>query len=79
MANVRNLTTEQVFAVIERVVLALNAAAESPEGGAIDTDEREQFCSFIDEVLIENGIDVGALAARHGKNRYALTDRWRRW
>ncbi|RBQ17215.1 hypothetical protein DP939_25035 [Spongiactinospora rosea] len=70
---------EQVFAVIERVVLALNEAMEDSEGGTIDTDEREQLCLYIDEVLTRSGVDVGEVAARHGMRRYAITDRWRQW
>ncbi|MGY1584665.1 hypothetical protein [Streptomyces sp. MN13] len=81
-ADARGLTEpsdEQVFAVVERVVLALNRVNEQSEGGAFDTDEREQLCLFIDAVLTKRGIDVGKLAARHHLNRYAITDRWRRW
>jgi hypothetical protein len=48
-------------------------------GGGIDTDEREQICLFIDELLIEGGIDVAGLAVRYGVSRYGITDRWRRW
>ncbi|MBO4205836.1 hypothetical protein GSF22_07425 [Micromonospora echinofusca] len=69
----------QILAAIERVVLALNSVSQGVAGGVIDTDEREQLCLFIDEVMTENGIEVGELAARHGVSRYAITDRWRRW
>ncbi|MEU7998260.1 hypothetical protein AB0B83_23420 [Micromonospora sp. NPDC049060] len=69
----------QILAVVERVVRALNRVNQQAVGGSIDTDEREQICLFIDEVLTEGGVDVGELAARHGVSRYAITDRWRQW
>ncbi|TQJ85238.1 hypothetical protein [Streptomyces sp. SLBN-31] len=81
-ADVRGLTKpsdEQVFAMIERVVLALNTVNEQSETDTFDTDEREQLCLFIDAVLTEQGIDVEELAVRRGLSRYAITDRWRRW
>ncbi|MFJ6391285.1 hypothetical protein ACIQJT_27165 [Streptomyces sp. NPDC091972] len=70
---------EQVFAVVERIVLALNAVDEAHNGGAFETDEREELCDYIDESLTEHGVDVVALTARHGLGRYQLTDRWRKW
>ncbi|MFJ4368870.1 hypothetical protein ACIP4S_32705 [Streptomyces chartreusis] len=70
---------EQVFAVVERVVLALNAVNEAHKGSAFETDEREELCAYIDESLTEHDIDVGALAARHGLGRYQLTNKWRKW
>jgi len=69
----------QILAVVERAVLALNRVNREATGGSIDTDEREQICLFIDEVLTESGVNVGELAARHGVSRYAITDRWRQW
>lgn len=70
---------ERILAVVERVVLALNRVNQDSMGGSIDTDEREQICLFIDEVLTEVGIDVDALASRRGTSRYAITDKWRQW
>ncbi|MEV7071277.1 hypothetical protein [Streptomyces sp. NPDC093990] len=70
---------EQVFAVVERIVLALNAVDEAHNGGAFETDEREELCDYIDESLTEHGVDVVALTARHGLGRYQITDRWRKW
>lgn len=72
-------TDEQVFDVVERVVLALNAVNEAQDECAFETDEREQLCLYIDEALTEQGIDVAALTARHGLGRYELTDQWRDW
>lgn len=70
---------EQVFAVVERVVLALNAVDDAHHGSAFETDEREELCDYIDESLTEHGVDVVALTARHGLGRYQLTDKWRKW
>jgi hypothetical protein len=72
-------TDEGVFAVVERVVLALNAVDEAHDGAAFETDEREELCGYIDESLTEHGVDVVALTARHGLGRYQLTDKWRKW
>lgn len=69
----------QVFAAVERVVLALNAVNNARGGGAYETDEREQLCLYIDEALTEQGVDVPALTSRHGLGRYQLTDKWRDW
>ncbi|MEU6544666.1 hypothetical protein [Streptomyces sp. NPDC046859] len=70
---------EQVFAVVERVVLALNAVDDAHNGSAFETDEREELCDYIDESLTERGVDVVALTARHGLGRYQLTNKWRKW
>ncbi|WP_189718102.1 hypothetical protein [Streptomyces phaeofaciens] len=70
---------EKVFAVVERVVLALNAVDEAHDGAAFETDEREELCDYIDQSLTEHGVDVVALTTRHGLGRYQLTDKWRKW
>jgi hypothetical protein len=70
---------EQVFAAVERVVLALNAVNEAHDECAFETDEREQLCLYIDEALTEQGIDVAAVTASRGLSRHELTDQWRDW
>jgi hypothetical protein len=70
---------DQVFAAVERVVLALNAVNDARGGGAYETDEREMLCHYIDAALTEQGVDVPALTSRHGLGRYQLTDKWRDW
>ncbi|MEU1195339.1 hypothetical protein ABZ446_03865 [Streptomyces sp. NPDC005813] len=70
---------ERVFAVAQRVVLALNAVNEAHDQCAFETDEREQLCTYIDEALTEQGVDVAALTARRGLGRHELTDQWRDW
>ncbi|MEU8619678.1 hypothetical protein [Streptomyces sp. NPDC048623] len=67
----------QVFAVVERVVLALNAVDDIHCG--YETGEREALRAYIDQALSEHGVDVTALTARHGLGRYELTDKWRDW
>ncbi|WP_033825691.1 hypothetical protein [Kitasatospora sp. MBT63] len=68
----------QVLGAVERVVLALNAVNDE-HGGGYETDERERLCDYIDASLAGAGVDVGALAGRHGLGRYEITDRWREW
>ncbi|MBL3671653.1 hypothetical protein JL475_38535 [Streptomyces sp. M2CJ-2] len=79
LARLGDAGDEQVFAVVERVVLALNAVDEVHNESAFDTDEREELCDYIDQSLTEHGVDVVALTARHGLGRYQLTDKWRKW
>ena len=68
---------EEVLASVQQVVFALNAIAY--EHGRIETDEREELCEYIDDVLTDTGVDVAALTARHGIGRSNLTDKWREW
>ncbi|MCX4620898.1 hypothetical protein [Streptomyces albogriseolus] len=79
LATLNRGDDEQVFAAVERVVLALNAVNEAHDESAFETDEREQLCLYIDEALTEQGVDVTALTARHGLGRHELTDQWRDW
>ncbi|MFF3319367.1 hypothetical protein ACFYV5_28210 [Streptomyces sp. NPDC003035] len=77
----REPSDEEVFATIERVVVALNTVdGDDSHGGACYcTEEREQLCEYIDLTLSEHGVDVAALAARRGINRAEITDDWRDW
>ncbi|OEJ95564.1 hypothetical protein [Streptomyces thermolilacinus] len=83
--DVRRLTDpsdQDVYGVIERVVLALNAVhdTEAERGHCgYETGEREQLCAYIDRTLTGHGVDVAALAARNGMGRHEITDRWRDW
>ncbi|MFI1421910.1 hypothetical protein ACH4VX_28855 [Streptomyces sp. NPDC020731] len=79
LAGLGDASDEQVFAVVQRVVLALNAVDEAHKGSAFETDEREELCDYIDQSLTEHGVDVVALTARHGLGRHQLTDKWRKW
>ncbi len=72
-------TDEEIFAVIQHVVLALNKVNEDYDGAAYETDEREQLCEYIENSLTDNGIDVDAFAGRHGLTRHEITDEWRDW
>jgi hypothetical protein len=69
----------QVMQSIEALVVALNKVNEDFDHGVIETDEREEICSFIDEVVIAKGIDIEALAASQNCGRHELTDQWRDW
>ncbi|WP_153534020.1 hypothetical protein [Streptomyces sp. RB17] len=79
LAGLGEASDEQVFAVVERVVLALNAVNKAHNGNAFETDEREELCDYIDQSLTEHGVDVVVLTARRGLGRYQLTDKWRKW
>ncbi|MET9521661.1 hypothetical protein [Streptomyces coeruleorubidus] len=79
LSTLSEVDDARVFAVVERVVLALNAVNDAHDGCAFETDEREQLCDYIDQVLTEHGVDVVALTARHELGRYQLTDKWRKW
>lgn len=68
---------EELWALVEGVVTALNAVDE--EHQAIETGEREELAEYVDDVLTAAGVDVGALTARRGTGREELTDRWRDW
>ncbi|MFJ5268269.1 hypothetical protein [Streptomyces sp. NPDC088358] len=79
LPGLAEVSDAQIFALVEGVVLALNAVNDAHNGGAFETDEREQLCDYIDTSLTELGVDVVALTARHGLGRYQLTDKWRKW
>ncbi|GGR68079.1 hypothetical protein GCM10010169_09710 [Micromonospora fulviviridis] len=79
-ADVRSFSSpsdDEVFASVERVVMALNAIDE--EHGRIETGEREKLCEYIDDVLTDAGIDVEGLTSRRDMERTELTDDWRDW
>ncbi|MER8184772.1 hypothetical protein [Kitasatospora sp. NPDC094015] len=69
----------QVLGAVERVVLALNAVNDEHGGGGYETDERERLCDYVDSALIGAGVDLDALTARHGLDRWEITGRWREW
>ena len=79
LAALANPSDEEIFGVIEHVVIALNMINSEHNGAGYETGEREQLCLYIDESLTEAGIDVEALASRRGIRRYEITDQWRRW
>ena len=71
-----------IFGLVQRLVVALNKVNEQHvRSGQIgyETGEREELCDYINASLAEAGIDVQALAARHGLSEYQITDQWRRW
>ncbi|MFG3302873.1 hypothetical protein [Micromonospora chersina] len=69
---------DEVFASVERVVMALNLIDEE-HGSRIETGEREELCEYIDDVLTDAGIDVDGLTSRRNIDRAELTDEWRDW
>ncbi|MGI8332908.1 hypothetical protein ACRYCC_23400 [Actinomadura scrupuli] len=79
LTSLTNSSDEDIFAVIERVVLALNKVNDQHDGAAYETGEREQLCEYLEESLIETGIDIDALAGRRSLTRHEITDEWRHW
>ncbi|WP_242432722.1 hypothetical protein [Streptomyces sp. Root1310] len=75
----RDQDDEQVFEAIKRVVLVSNEINEEHDGAGYETQEREELCLYIDQTLMEHGIDVPALAAGRGISRTEITDDWRDW
>jgi len=78
----RSPADEDVLAVVERVVLALNEINERHVSNGLigyETGEREELCAYIDASLAESGIDVEALEARNGIDRGELAGQWRDW
>ncbi|WP_155368580.1 hypothetical protein [Catellatospora vulcania] len=71
VAALREPSDDELFAAAEHVVLALNDIDE--EHGHIETDERDELCAYIEDVLTDAGVDVRALCARRGEDREALT------
>lgn len=68
---------DEVLAVVERVVLDLNAVNADHGGVAYETDEREELCAYIEKSVGEAGVDVPALVAR--RRLEDLTYEWREW
>ena len=64
---------------VERTVTALNLLNTECSRSLIETDQREDICAFIEEVIIANGMDIDALAAQRNCTRHAITDEWRDW
>lgn len=75
----RDEDDEQVFEAIKSVVLVLNEINEEHDGAGYETEEREELCLYIDQILTEHGVDVPALAARRGIGRTEITNDWRDW
>ena len=72
-------TDEDIRAVIERTVKALNVVDARFGGAACETGEREQLCEYIEETFGHSGIDLVAFGRRHRMTRYDITDEWREW
>jgi hypothetical protein len=67
---------EEVWAAVERVVVALNDIDEA-FGHHIETMTREELSEYIEDVLAQAGIDVEALLERRGTDEAA--GEWRDW
>jgi hypothetical protein len=60
-------------------VLVLNEINGDHDGAGYETDERYELCEYISACLAEAGVDVGALAARHGLDPADIAGQWRDW
>ncbi|MFG2039062.1 hypothetical protein [Dactylosporangium sp. NPDC048998] len=69
-------TDEAVWGAVERVVIALNGV-DMDFGQHIETMTREELSEYIEDVLADAGIDVGALLERRGVDEAA--GEWRDW
>jgi hypothetical protein len=78
LAALRDPSDEQIFSVIENVVVSLNTY-HFEDGADFDTIDCEELCDYIDQSLTEAGIDVEALAERRGIDPAAITAAWRDW
>ena len=67
----------KIMALVEVVVVSLNQLNETCKHTLIETDQRECICEFIDQVIIENGIDLDALAS--SQQCTDITEEWREW
>ena len=65
-----------VMGDVEKVVLALNAVS-GVNGSWIETDEREDLCAYIEQIIAQHGTDL--LAASRGVGMHELTDQRRDW
>lgn len=79
LAALKSPSDEDIFKVIQHVVLELNKVNDQYDGAAYETGEREQLCEYIEESLAGAGIDVDAVASRRGLGRHEITDEWRDW
>lgn len=64
----------QVMACIEKAVVGLRNLKKRLGESYIDTDERELLCAYMDNVIVQHGIDIRALAASQGCTEYELAD-----
>jgi hypothetical protein len=69
-------TDEAVWVAVERVVLTLNGV-DLEFGQHIETITAEELSEYIEDVLVEAGIDVEALLERRGVDEAA--GEWRDW
>ena len=68
---------EAVLVAAEKAVTGLNEI--DLEHGLIETGEREELCEYVDAVPRSQGVDMAALARRHGFDDGDLAGLWRDW
>lgn len=73
-----DLADAAVLSLVEATVLSLNDVNQRL-GSVYETSEREELAYYLIEALEDHGVNVTALMARQGRERYELTDEWRDW
>ena len=76
LASLSSPSDEEVFAVIDDLVLILNEIHKTEH---FDTEDRADLCEYIAQAVTAIGVEADALAARHGVCRGELADRTRHW
>jgi hypothetical protein len=64
----------RIMACMERAVVGLRDLEKRLGKSYVDTDERELLCAYLDNVIIQHGIDIRALAEWQGCGEYELAD-----
>jgi hypothetical protein len=59
---------------VEKTVIGLRDLKKRLGKSYVDTDERELLRAYLDNEIIQHGIDIRALAASHGCGEYELAD-----
>jgi hypothetical protein len=70
---------QQIMDAVRELVEALNVLHHEFADDLIATQERDEMCEYIDDALVDAGVDVDALCRRVGVERDELTDDWRHW
>jgi hypothetical protein len=70
---------EQIMNAVRELVEALNVLHHQFADDLIMTQARDEMCEYIDEALVDAGVDVDALCRRAGVQRDEFTDDWRHW
>lgn len=68
-----------LYAAVEKAVLALNDLNDQGEGGYIETGERERLAEWIEQVIEARGVVIADMGRVLGFGSGEITDEWRDW